>query len=148
MKKIFYFLMAITLIGCASSSVRHNLNPGEGYYESTDEHAKTQNEAFVAAMEWIATHYNDADKVIQMSDKDAGIIVAKGMSQISVFTQPVYFGYTLKIKFKENKVKFEFTTGTNHNGYYPPADSMDDLKKEYSAIKISIMNKVNSSDSF
>ena len=71
----------------------------------------TKAELFVKANEWVAKTFNSAKDVIQMSDKDAGKIIAKGvMDAICKFglgRSKFYIKYTLSIDLKDNKCRIK-----------------------------------------
>lgn len=52
---------------------------------------------------WISKTYNNAQKVIQLDDKDGGVIVIKGIFEVS----PAYVHYTFTIKIKDGKMKLD-----------------------------------------
>jgi hypothetical protein len=72
-----------------------------------------QNELHSRAKQWIATTFKSANAVIQMEDKEEGIIVGKGISKAGHRTTMVYypftFGYTIKIYVKDGKYKYSFS---------------------------------------
>jgi len=58
--------------------------------------------------EWFATTYNSANDVIQMVDKDAGIIIGKGSMKYFYGKHSSYNGninYTIKVYVKDNRYK-------------------------------------------
>lgn len=75
----------------------------------------TAKRLYELGVEWFAKTYNNSKAVIQMQDKDAGIIVAKAMFQATIIgkgliptvTTPV--DYTLKIQFRDGRLKYEMT---------------------------------------
>ncbi len=69
---------------------------------------------FIKVNDWFATVYNTANKVIQMADKDAGIIIGNGAFIYSYgkFGFSCYDGfieYTIKVYVKDNRFKVEMT---------------------------------------
>jgi hypothetical protein len=75
---------------------------------------KNQTELFILINDWFAVNYNSANDVIQMADKDAGIIIGKGSTEYSFgkLTYSCYEGrlkYTLKVSFKDNRFKVDLT---------------------------------------
>lgn len=67
--------------------------------------------SFIKASEWIASKYNSANDAVQLSDKEAGIIICKGMFQHEYGKSMTYGNlwgniyYTLTIKFKDDRIK-------------------------------------------
>ena len=81
----------------------------------TDSVGKTK--LYVTINDWFATNFKSANDVIQMADKEAGIIIGKGnfsyyyendktlFSNYSGFTG--YIEYTIKVYIKDNRYKVE-----------------------------------------
>jgi len=83
----------------------------------TDSISKSQ--LFVTINDWFASTYNSANDVIQMSDKEAGIIIGKGSIPYSKkgFAYQCYSGYikyTIKVYIKDNRFKVVLTN-FNHS---------------------------------
>lgn len=75
---------------------------------------KNKTELFIKINDWFAVNYNSANDVIQMADKEAGIIVGKGNMDYSLgkFTYICYDGilnYTVKVQFKDNRFKVDIS---------------------------------------
>ena len=69
---------------------------------------------YVAINDWFATTYNSANDVIQMADKEAGIIIGNGSTEYSKkgLAYMCYGGwlkYTIKVYMKENRFKVDIT---------------------------------------
>jgi len=72
---------------------------------------------FATINDWFATTYNSSNDVIQMNDKDAGILIGKGLFEYNsnrhpFFSQYEYDGnikYTIKIYVKDNRYKVVLT---------------------------------------
>jgi hypothetical protein len=168
MKVIGRVMLAIFLfLNLLSACVPHNVIPvfreslphEEQQIVYTEDHDKTKDQAFVAAQSWIAKNFNSAKDVIQMSDKDAGIIIVKavwpftwianaGMGMRIPYTY--YVDYSLTVKVKENKAKFEFITGrtsmgaSHESGNYLPEEQMPALLSSYLATKEGIIKTIRS----
>jgi hypothetical protein len=74
---------------------------------------------FVTINDWFSTTYNSANDVIQMSDKDAGIIIGNGSMSfsyggLSYLCYEGYIKYTIKVYVKENRYKVVLTN-FNHS---------------------------------
>ena len=72
---------------------------------------KTKDEMFSKAMLWVAEHYNSANDVVQLSDKDAGNIIVKALYNHR-YGKYMFYGnswgnisYTLSIQFRDDKYK-------------------------------------------
>ncbi|MDN3642922.1 DUF4468 domain-containing protein [Lutimonas halocynthiae] len=69
---------------------------------------------FVSVNDWFATTYNSANDVIQMADKDAGVIVGNGSMSfnykgMSYVCYEGYLKYTIKVYIKDNRFKVVLT---------------------------------------
>lgn len=64
------------------------------------------NNIYLKVKLWFADNFRDAKSVIQVDDKDNGIIKGKGVWD---FGANHYFYYTITVKFKVGKVKYEIT---------------------------------------
>lgn len=74
---------------------------------------------FATINDWFATSYNSANDVIQMADKDAGIIVGNGSMSfsyggMSYLCYEGYIKYTIKVYVKDNRYKVVLTN-FNHS---------------------------------
>lgn len=80
----------------------------------------TKDQLFTAAKVWMVNTYNEAESVIQSEDKDAGLIIGKGISTIgdieNVLSSNIYdIKYVIKIQFKEGRYRVSVTDiNTNH----------------------------------
>ena len=87
----------------------------------TDSVGKTK--IFTTINDWFATTYKSASDVIQMSDKEAGIIIGNGsmsygFGKLAYSCYDGYIKYTIKIYVKDNKYKVELTNFM-HSGNGP-----------------------------
>ena len=69
---------------------------------------------FAMVHEWFASTYNSANDVIQMSDKEAGILVGKGAmtysyGKVSYVCYDGKVDYTIKVSVKDNRFKIELS---------------------------------------
>lgn len=88
----------------------------------TDSVGKTM--IFATINDWFATTYNSANDVIQMADKDAGIIIGNGSMSFSYggifyLCYEGYIKYTIKVYIKENRYKIVLTN-FNHSSENSP----------------------------
>ena len=122
MKKLVMAVMVLALAsGCMTMpEFRHSLDPDEQLATYIDEHGKSKNDAFVSAHAWIAKNFKSAHDVIQMQDKEAGMIVVKAAYIYYIsFGDPIMgtqkvpgtLEYTLSVYLKDQKMKLEFSTG-------------------------------------
>jgi hypothetical protein len=85
----------------------------------------TKDQLFDLIMEWLTTRYKNPKSVVQLSNKEQGLIVLKGAHS---WAQPKGFGaggafdgwinHTIKIQVKDNKFKIEIFD-FNHESKHP-----------------------------
>lgn len=72
-------------------------------------------ELYLRAKKWFAVTYNDAQKVIQLDDRESGVIMGKALIQ---FNPTVFSGsgltkgtidYTIKIEFRDGRYRYTIT---------------------------------------
>lgn len=69
---------------------------------------------FSTINDWFATNFKSANDVIQMADKEAGIIIGKGTfeysygQKLSYICYSGYINFTIKVYVKDNRYKVEF----------------------------------------
>lgn len=73
-----------------------------------------RDDLYVALKEWVVTNYNSPKDVIQMDDKDAGLLICNGAMDYSPkkITHLSYKGiikYSLKIQVKDNRYKVDIS---------------------------------------
>ncbi|MDJ1468147.1 DUF4468 domain-containing protein [Xanthocytophaga flava] len=95
------------------------------YTEVVEVPGMTKDQLHAKANEWLAKTYKSANDVIQMNDKEAGKIIAKGTTKSYLHSMGKdwdagYFRHTLTLSFKDGKFRYEFTDfthdGTGGNG--------------------------------
>ncbi len=83
-----------------------------------------QNQLFLNSKQFFADAFKSANEVIQMDDKESGIIIGKGFIDISAkmltSTFPVKMWYTIKIQSKDGRYKYEIydICFENYPSYY------------------------------
>ena len=80
----------------------------------------TKNLIFQSVNTWFSTTYNSASSVIQMNDKDAGIIIGKGTMSytypgIAYTCYSGHINYTIKVVVKDGKYKVEISDFRHEN---------------------------------
>lgn len=74
-----------------------------------------KDQLYAKGLEWFVTTYKNAQKIIQLQDKDAGLIVGKASMNCIVKggsllpATETYLSYTIKLAFKDGKIKYELT---------------------------------------
>ena len=74
--------------------------------ETVAEHGLSKSEAFARMSRWAAETFVSGQDVIQLSDEDAGTIVAKGAIQTIVYDKLAWVGYTTTIDVRDGRVRF------------------------------------------
>jgi hypothetical protein len=79
---------------------------------TTDSIGKSQ--LYLKIYEWFASNFNSANDVIQMSDKEAGVIIGNGIMNYKYenTSNSSYDGsvsYKIKVNFKDDRIKVELT---------------------------------------
>lgn len=80
----------------------------------------TKDELFVIVNDWVATTFVSANDVIQMVDKDAGLIICKGLFLYShgKYAYKCFEGnvrYMIKVAFKDERFKVEVSNFIHSN---------------------------------
>lgn len=120
------------IIFCVLISV--NIKAQENFkWAKTDSVTKTKSQIYSDTKMFIAKEWKSAQNVIQNDDKEAGVIIIKGATNIPVHfpmtwnenpkTKDVLFFYTITFFVKENKYKIEidnvYGTEVPCNDVYP-----------------------------
>lgn len=112
MKKLLFCLFTLPLFAASQNILPEK--DGVIIYSNvvTIDSTINKNELFTRAKAWFVATYNSAKSVIQMEDKDAGIIIGKGVfdvqsggSGLGLFIVPVR--HTVSIYLKDGKYKYE-----------------------------------------
>jgi hypothetical protein len=106
-----FFALSIFLLatGCAStqSISRSELTRTQEVVS----HPHPKDKAFNQARRWVAQNYGSADEVIQMSDKEAGTLVVKGVHSFTpagMLTEVENFEYSLTLDIRDQKMRLTF----------------------------------------
>jgi hypothetical protein len=144
---IFFCLFAVPLFATSQ-----NILPGgEGVVIYTDvikvDSTINKSELFNRAKAWFVSEYKSANDVIQMQDKDAGILIGKGVFDINYnpWTDSIFGGdvkvdvsHIIKLYFKKGKYKYEITDIAgeyySHDGDKVPV-SIINLSPEFEKIE-------------
>ena len=121
MKKIMYSLVFILSAFTSYSQFK------EPYSEivSTDTLLK-RNDLFINSKKFFVDVYKSGKDVIQMEDKEAGIIIGKGYFSVIwkasfLFSYDIQIWHTIKISVKDGKYKYEIYD-FNYKYYLPGGD--------------------------
>lgn len=108
MVRIILGFAAALIFGCANMGPRPGYEGNENHKEWIADDSLTKDEAYDRAINWIAVHFNSANDVIQLKDKENGSIVVKAIAPFNNFAGISYVRYTMQIKIKDQKAKFTF----------------------------------------
>lgn len=67
---------------------------------------KTKDDLFLLAMDFVVSEYKNAQKVIQFSDQEAGVIIGKGLYEIN---KNCHVHHTLKIECKNGRIRIRYS---------------------------------------
>jgi len=106
MKKLLFYLPFFILFATA------NAQEPLSFSKVIESPNKSKTEFFNVVNDWFAVNYNSAQDVIQMADKDAGIIIGKGAESYTLgktmyLCYDGFINYTVKVQFKEGRCKVE-----------------------------------------
>lgn len=116
MKKALFLLISIIVISSshAQETKKDSLNgifPLKGnvvYYEEVVSQDGTKDELYIKAKSALVDMFKSSNKVIQMEDKEAGILIGKGFFKISFGVMSNYdVFFTLKIQAKDGRYKID-----------------------------------------
>jgi len=116
MKQLLYLLLLIATPGIAQNNPLTGIMPLLGndvvYGKVVIADGVSKDELFNRAKRWVALTYKSANDVIQLSDKDAGSLVAKGTILVpfpynGFVKTDSYLNHTLTIDIKDGKYRYE-----------------------------------------
>lgn len=113
MKRKSIFLIGLVMISCTAIPVK--FSEQEYHKEVFEDVTGTQAELFLKANAWMVETFNNAESVIQHSDKEAGAIIGKYLMYGSVSTGSGLYATTndsrvyaiIDIRVKDNKARIE-----------------------------------------
>jgi hypothetical protein len=114
MKKITLLLLIISLNGYSQELKldETGLYSAKGI-EQYDSINKTI--LFQKVNEWITLNYKSANEVIQLTDKEQGKIIMKGIFDITASLVTFYVHHTVIFDFKDGKLRYNYTNITLEN---------------------------------
>lgn len=81
-----------------------------------------KSDLFLSSLEWVNKTYKSGKSVIQTTDKEGGLIIGKGVSQMLIYNNGGfkkdggYFSYTFSIFCKDNRLKYIIDNITYNKG--------------------------------
>jgi hypothetical protein len=166
MKQLFTILFILPFFSFGQSQLP--LKDGKVFYETVDTiPSTTKIDLYNKSKIWFVNTFNSAKAVLQMDDKEAGIIMGKGITPYeggNAFSGPIHnsINYTININIKDNKYRIQVydISISNENASYTPEyclkypkmnkkklEKIDDSVKELIASFKTAINK-KSEDNF
>lgn len=125
------------------------------YREVIEVKDKSKDELYLSAKEWFAATFKDSKQVLEIDDKEAGVLVGSGWSNIDGQVIDIKLWQTIKIETKDGKYRYTVTDfklqsyPTIYNADPPTMDLEDslfakpDIKKAARKPKESILIQIN-----
>ena len=129
--------VALGISGCAGmidSSVRLDIEPSEQTIEFVDTWEIDKNKIYDSTLSWATQAYNSSVNVIDMKDRDAGLVSIHAIFNVPVSFVSLPCNYSLQIRVKDKKTKMTIVIGemaTKVNGSYPPKNSMEMVRAHF-----------------
>lgn len=147
---LFILLLLAIFTGCATTSSLNLPTDSNGRveYQGVVEADKTQEEIHSAAREWAARNFKSAQNVIQLDDKEAGNLIAKGnLGRYTVSLAGYYtVNFTLQVESKDGRFRYTLDqfTGTHTAGVEDPLSQIKLNENEGKRLKSDINNLIES----
>jgi hypothetical protein len=114
MKKIL--MATLILLACGIVNAQEALT----YSKVIQADSLDKTSIYVALRAWFSEMYNSSNKVIQMDDKDAGIIIGKGTTPyshggLSYLCYEGWVNYTVKVQIRDGRYKAELSNINHEN---------------------------------
>lgn len=107
------FLLCSYLIIYSQETLPTNESGNVIYSEVvTLDNSESSANLYIKALTWFNNYYQSGKSVIQMQDKEAGIIIGKGSFRCNLYTMVPNKGllsYTITVSCKEGKYKYDIT---------------------------------------
>jgi Domain of unknown function (DUF4468) with TBP-like fold len=153
MKKIIAILVLLPLFS-KSQNIVISGNPIQKDSVVVLDTTLKKDQLYTKGLEWFATTYKNAQKVIQLQDKEAGLIVGKASMSCIVKggallpATETYLSYTIKLSFKDGKIKYELNEfiqdvyGVIKDGEVIKSSARGIVKNQYSGLKKGVYNEI------
>lgn len=131
--------------GLADSSVRSTIEPAERTIAFIDTFELDKNQIYDRALSWATQIYTSSKRVIDMKDREAGIISINAIVDVTVAITKLPCNYSLQIRIKDGKTKMTFAINKMDTQYggYPPKNSMPEIHSYFSAMHGTYVDAVN-----
>lgn len=120
MKKVLFAIVLLLSASVSSAQNENGLEPLTFSKVIQDEHNANKADLYTIMRGFITMYFKNSQKVIQMDDREAGVIICKGTS---IFDAPglmlsSYSGwldFTIKIQTRDGRVKIDVSNFFHHN---------------------------------
>ncbi|MBZ4202324.1 MAG: DUF4468 domain-containing protein [Methylovulum sp.] len=129
--------LALGINGCAGmidNAVRLEIEPSEQTIEFIDTWEIDKNKIYDSTLSWATQTYNSSINVIDMKDRDAGLVSIHALFDVPVSFVLLPCNYSLQIRVKDKKTKMTFVIhemATQIRGSYPPKNSMESVRSYF-----------------
>jgi len=134
--------------GCAAmmdSSVRTSIDPSEQTIDFIDSCGLNKDQIYDRTLSWATQIYNSSKNVIDMKDRDAGMVSINAIIDVNVGMTTLPCKYSLQIRIKDGKSKmtFKILNMQTEWGGYPPKNSMDKIRSDFNNMHSTFINSIN-----
>lgn len=126
MKKLMFITLLFTVKSYAQKEILPMVDGKVDYVEVVQlDSSYKKNDLFINAKKFFVDVFNSGKDVIQMEDKEAGLVIGKGYAVVDykanfMYTFRTKIWHTVKISLKDGKYKYEITEMSY--SYHVPAD--------------------------
>lgn len=85
------------------------------YTEIVKADSTTKEKLYLKGREWLANTFKSSKEVIEMDDKEAGLIIGKGTLVVSLNGDWGYIHFTVALYFKDGRYKYEIKNITHEH---------------------------------
>jgi type IV pilus biogenesis protein CpaD/CtpE len=108
LKMVLTLLVSTVLMGCISTPEYHMAQvPSKTITKIVAVEDTSKNDLYLRANDWMVDTFNNADSVIQFSDKEGGVISGKYRMGVVDSVSNTTVNATIKIKVKDNAAKMD-----------------------------------------
>jgi len=136
MKALIIFLLLLSFISCTGYE---SIKESDRQLQFIEDNPFRKESSYDIILEWVATNFVSANDVIQLKDEENGtlIIQAVGSYYYDILnTLETSYRYTLSIKIKDYKIKYNFTINNVVGGSsFPQQKDLEDINNNFTSTK-------------
>lgn len=103
-------LVVLVSVVLSCASYEETIVPEEErFVQRVIEVNKDKEELYSTFLRWMAYSFGSSKEVIELADKEEGIIIGKGSIDVTYTIMPLNTHFTLTAEFKDKKVRVTFT---------------------------------------